>query len=247
MRPFLVGILAAALNVAAPAQILNGIFSPVSHSGGLSATLIHAGATSGSSNGSGQLVLTITSTGAGHILTVFADNQQSAATLTSITDSASETYVNDWNSASCAKSQFGTAGCAFWHIISSASGVTTITVTGAAFAQIGIEYAEWGCPGTCSLDLATAAPTAASGPTSWASSSITTTSTDLLVCVAQSANPAAFTVGSSGYTNTTGNINSGQIDIWMEHLLTSAAGAHTCSGSSTTGNYSGVGLVAFKL
>jgi len=181
---------------------------------------------------------------AGDFLSVFVYQTEGAATPT-ITDNRGTVYTLDCNLTFT--QGFGNRRLTVYHALNVTTGITGITVTPNTPSRTIVgEYS--GMASTATLDVCGTVNSTTTNVTSWTSTAATTSATDLVFGLADSA-----TTGNAGYAAGSGwtarqiqhDATDGD-DSFMEDHLNAAPGSNTATGTSTTAARESAVVVAYK-
>ncbi len=183
------------------------------------------------------LTVNITSTGSGNLLLLAVNAYKT--TVSSVVDSAGNTWIQDWYATHSSINAYG------FHLAtaSNAGGITSVTITVAASADITATVDEWS--GVTSTIDGTA-PSGTGDAATASSGSLTTTNANDLLWGAIGTDVQTITGVAAGWTSE-GSVTSNNVAITGAYQVVSATGSYTLSGTlSSTGIY-GCDFVAFKL
>ena len=209
------------------------ILTPAPVSGGGGMTFVQGVGSSTSGNGTGNIAVTIASSGAGDMLIFWSGSN----TFTSITDNLSQSWTaipNLTGATACFHSQFTQMSCQAWYICNTSAGVTSVTASGGGtFTPSGQGVIEIAGTAPTSCLVSASAPNAtASGTLSSTSAVISGSST--LIGLFTATNPATLTVA-GGYLSGFTAANFSGTDLLVDYQLNISATPQTATATSATG------------
>ena len=198
---------------------------PVNSVGSTGPALIQTCSTQGSSGGTGTLTCTLSQpSGAGNLIDAFIVTD--SGTVTSVSDSGSQTYVDQLTCNSCG----GLGGFVIYHKLSTASGITSVTASGmSTFTQVRIMVREYS--GVTAVDMS--AGPSFSGSSPWASATVTTSQTDLAIGLAMSNSGSATMAVTGSWAHGATSPSGGNFTAFMEDILSQTAATFGATGTSS--------------
>ncbi len=182
------------------------------------------------------LTIDIAASGSGNLLLLAFNTYKT--TVTSVVDSASNTWTQDWYAVHSSINAYG------FHLptASNAGGITSVTVTVAASADIAGTVDEWS--GVTSTIDGTA-PSGTGSSTTATSGSLTTTNANDLLWGAIATDVDTVTAVATGWTSE-GTRTSNNVAITGAYQVVSATGSYTLSGTLSSSGIYAVDFVAFE-
>ncbi len=191
----------------------------------------------GDTTGATSLTITITASGSGNLLLVSFNAYKT--TVSSVVDSAGNTWTQDWYATHSSINAYG------YHLptTSNAGGITSVTITIAASADLAASVDEWS--GVTSTTNGTA-PSGTGDAATASSGSLTTTNANNLLWGAIGTDVETVSAVATGWTSE-GTVTTNNVAITAAYQVVSATGSYTLSGTLSSSGIYAVDFVAFEL